>query len=65
MTREAQRIFDGINKTLPCQWQDKTIVVLGEVAIAAPYHAANVAAVNANANQATLSQVKKIFGSLN
>ena len=37
VTQEAQDIFDALARTLPCRWQDRNIVVMDEVVIAAPY----------------------------
>ncbi|XP_070566403.1 protein LSM12-like [Ptychodera flava] len=41
VTAEAQKLFNTIQKTLKCQWQDKTIVVLDEMTIVPPYGVEN------------------------
>jgi len=61
VTREAQRIFDSVNKTLPCEWKGKDIVVIGEVTIVAPYGVENCSVV-AGAEK-TLQQVVKVLSS--
>ena len=33
VSKEGQQIFDCICKTLPCKWQEKTIIVLNEVSL--------------------------------
>ena len=33
VSKEGQQIFDCIYKTLPCKWQEKTIIVLNEVSL--------------------------------
>jgi hypothetical protein len=35
----AQQIFDAVNKTYPCVWQDDVIVVMKSVFVAPPYTA--------------------------
>ena len=37
VSQEGQEIFDGINRTLACRWEGKTIVVIEAVAIHEPY----------------------------
>lgn len=59
VTRGAQKVFDQINKTLPCAWKGKDIVVIGEVTIASPYTIDNCTVV-AGAEK-TLEQVKKVL----
>ena len=31
VSKEGQQLFDCFYKTMPCKWQGKTILVLGEV----------------------------------
>lgn len=59
VTPEAQRIFDAMVKTLPCQWAGQVIVVLDTVHISPPYTVENVAG-TAGAGD-TLARVKQML----
>ena len=61
VTRAAQSVFDSVNKTLPCRWQGKDIVVIGEVTIVSPYGLDNCTVVPGA--EKTLDQVKKVLSS--
>lgn len=37
VTEQAQRLFDNLSKTMPCQWQNTTIEVFDAVLITSPY----------------------------
>lgn len=34
---EGQMMFDALDKTLPCRWENTTIVVMNDVYVSAPY----------------------------
>ena len=55
VSADAQQTFDWLCKTLPCQWQDKTIVVMGEVFVNEPYGEADIRGAGT-----ALERVKKI-----
>mmetsp|Transcript_8196 Transcript_8196/g.28153 ORF Transcript_8196/g.28153 Transcript_8196/m.28153 type:complete len:181 (-) Transcript_8196:51-593(-) len=61
VTRAAQSVFDSVNKTLPCRWQGKDIIVIGEVTIVSPYGLDNCTVVPGA--EKTLDQVKKVLSS--
>lgn len=42
MSAGAQAIFDMIDKTLPCEWADKVIVILKTVRLAPPYNVKSI-----------------------
>lgn len=57
VSAEAQAIFDALNKTMPCEWEDANIRVMGEVVIKPPYQPQNCV----SANTQVLSRVKKVL----
>ena len=59
VSKEAQAIFDALAKTMPCAWEDKTIVVLGEVALTEPYSLD--ACQSRSGDMDTLDRVKKVL----
>lgn len=60
VTKEAQAVFDALSKTMPCRWEDKTVVVLEEVYIDEPYGVDNCRA--DGIHKYTLERVKKMVG---
>lgn len=59
VTKEAQTLFDSLHKTMPCRWQDKTIVVLEEVHVGEPY--TPEAATADPEHRSTLQRVQKVL----
>lgn len=57
VSTEAQAIFDALNKTMPCEWDGKSIRVMGEVTINAPYQPEN----SQSSNAQVLSRVQKVL----
>lgn len=62
VTREAQAICDALNKTMAAKWQGKTIVVMDEVFIDAPYGVDNCRA--GPDHKGALQRVKKVLQAL-
>lgn len=54
---EAQTVFDALNKTMPCAWEDAYIRVMGEVLIKPPYRPQNCMSTNLQ----VLSRVKIVL----
>ncbi|KAF8046432.1 hypothetical protein N665_3709s0002 [Sinapis alba] len=57
VTAEAQKIFDALSKTLRVKWDNKVIVVMGDVRICSPYHSDCVTGGTRAAND----QIKKVL----
>jgi len=62
VTEEAQQIFDALSKTMPCSWNNKSIVVMDEVIIGPPYNAENCKMVQGKTVQESiLERVQKVL----
>ncbi|KAI8886059.1 hypothetical protein K501DRAFT_214514 [Backusella circina FSU 941] len=59
VTQEAQDIFNGLSKTLPCRWAKDTIVVMDEILIVPPYRVEDCKA--NSTSSASLARVKKVL----
>lgn len=60
VSREAQDIFDALAKTLPCRWDSKDIIVLGEITISPPYAPENLTTTHPE-DILALNRVKKVL----
>ena len=62
VTQDAQDLFDGLNKTLPCTWSGTSILVLGEISIDAPYTGDSIRALSGESspNDPSLQRVRKV-----
>ncbi|RKP19926.1 hypothetical protein ROZALSC1DRAFT_28532 [Rozella allomycis CSF55] len=58
VTTEAQKVFDALSKTLPCRWDNKSIVVMDEVIVSPPYNTSSCK----SSNEAALDRVKRVLG---
>lgn len=62
VTEEAQQIFDALSKTMPCSWNNKSIVVMDEVTISPPYNAENCKMVpGKSVQESILERVQKVL----
>lgn len=62
VSREAQDIFEALDKTMPCHWEGKDIIVVDEVRIREPYALDSCMALhNTPASQNALDRVKKVL----
>ncbi|OUM62414.1 hypothetical protein PIROE2DRAFT_44329 [Piromyces sp. E2] len=62
VTEEAQQIFDALSKTMPCSWNNKSIVVMDEVTISPPYNAENCKMVpGKTVQESIIERVQKVL----
>ncbi|KAF2083672.1 hypothetical protein K490DRAFT_76389 [Saccharata proteae CBS 121410] len=57
--KEAQEVFDWINRTLPTRWHDKSIIVNDAIILGPPYTVNDLKA--AEGKEAQLPQIKKVM----
>eukprot|EP00753_Platysulcus_tardus_P009346 PLAT2000.1.p1 GENE.PLAT2000.1~~PLAT2000.1.p1 ORF type:complete len:203 (+),score=44.39 PLAT2000.1:58-609(+) len=63
VTKEAQQLYDAINKTMPCAWDGRAIVVLSVVYIHEPYVADSCELVEGG-DERTLARVKRVVSAI-
>ncbi|CAL5225289.1 g8088 [Coccomyxa viridis] len=61
VSKEGQQLFDCFYKTMPCKWQGKTILVLGEVKIKEPYDMSCVNKAHPDVPSVVLDRVVKML----
>lgn len=61
VSAEAQQIYDALQKTLPCKWDGKKIVVLQEVVIDEPYNSGACGGLSSHPDANLLQRVKQVL----
>lgn len=63
VTKEAQAVFDALEKTMPCEWHDKAIVLYeGAIEIEPPYGLENCRfAGEGGENEMMMDRVKTVL----
>lgn len=54
----AQMVFDTLAKTLPCQWDNDTIIILGSVRLDPPY---DTSCISGNGDNGVVNRVRMIL----
>jgi len=60
VTSEAQRIFNALAKTLPCRWDNDTIIVFDDLRIVSPYRVEDATG-GAQTSANELNRVKRVL----